>query len=109
MVHVPYHGSAPELVDLIAGHVQVAFEPIQSCLGYIKAGTLRALAVSTVARANALPDLPTLGEFIPGFEARTWQGLGAPKHLPTEMPQGQERDKLVETEGLIPLWEVRDV
>jgi tripartite-type tricarboxylate transporter receptor subunit TctC len=85
MVHVPYHGSAPELVDLIAGHVQVAFEPIQSCLGYIKAGTLRALAVSTAARANALPDVPTLGEFIPGFEARTWQGLGAPKNLPAEI------------------------
>jgi tripartite-type tricarboxylate transporter receptor subunit TctC len=85
MVHVPYHGSAPELVDLIAGHVQVAFEPIQSCLGYIKAGTLRALAVSTAARANALPDVPTLGEFIPGFEARTWQGLGAPKRLPAEI------------------------
>jgi len=85
IVHVPYHGSAPELVDLIAGHVQVAFEPIQSCLGYIKAGTLRALAVSTAARAPALPDVPTLGEFIPGFEARTWQGLGAPKHLPVEI------------------------
>ena len=83
MVHVHYHGSAPELVDLIA--VQVAFEPIQSCLGYVKAGTLRAWAVSTAARANALPDVPTLGEFIPGFDARTWQGLGAPKHLPTEI------------------------
>jgi tripartite-type tricarboxylate transporter receptor subunit TctC len=85
MVHVPYHGSAPELVDLIAGHVQVAFEPIQSCLGYIKAGTLRALAVSTATRAKALPDVPALGEFIPGFEASTWQGLGAPKHLPAEI------------------------
>ncbi|HEY2532276.1 MAG TPA: tripartite tricarboxylate transporter substrate binding protein [Xanthobacteraceae bacterium] len=85
MVHVPYHGSAPELVDLIAGHVQVAFEPVQSCLGYIKAGTLRALAVSTARRANALPDVPTLSQFIPGFEARTWQGLGAPKHLPAEI------------------------
>jgi tripartite-type tricarboxylate transporter receptor subunit TctC len=85
MVHVPYHGSAPELVDLIAGHVQVAFEPIQSCVGYIKAGTLRALAVSTATRVKALPDVPTLGEFIPGFEARTWQGLGAPKHLPAEI------------------------
>jgi tripartite-type tricarboxylate transporter receptor subunit TctC len=82
MVHVPYHGAAPELLDLIAGHVQVAFEPIQSCIGYIKAGKLRALAVSTATRAKALPDVPTLGEFIPGFEARTWQGLGAPKHLP---------------------------
>ena len=85
MVHVPYHGSAPELTDLIGGHVQIAFEPIQSCLGYIKAGTLHALAVSTAARTKALPDVPTLGEFIPGFEARTWQGLGAPKHLPAEI------------------------
>jgi tripartite-type tricarboxylate transporter receptor subunit TctC len=82
MVHVPYHGAAPELLDLIAGHVQVAFEPIQSCIGYIKAGKLRALAVSTAVRAKALPDVPTLSEFIPGFEARTWQGLGAPKHVP---------------------------
>jgi tripartite-type tricarboxylate transporter receptor subunit TctC len=85
MVHVPYHGSAPELTDLMAGNVQVAFEPIQSCVGYIKAGTLRALAVSTAARVAALPDVPPLGEFISGFEARTWQGLGAPKHLPAEI------------------------
>jgi tripartite-type tricarboxylate transporter receptor subunit TctC len=92
MVHVPYHGSAPELLDLIAGHVQVAFEPIQSCLGYIKAGTLRALAVSTAVRANALPDVPTLGEFIPGFEARTWQGLGAPKHLPNEIADALNKE-----------------
>jgi tripartite-type tricarboxylate transporter receptor subunit TctC len=85
MLHVPYHGAAPELVDLIAGHVQVAFLPIESCLGYIKAGKLRALAVSTAGRTNALPDVPTLSEFIPGFEARSWQGLGAPKHLPAEI------------------------
>src|SRR5580692_6702948 len=92
MVHVPYHGSAPELADLIGGHVQIAFEPIQSCLGYIKAGTLRALAVSTAAPVNALPDVPTLGEFIPGFEARTWQGLGAPKHLPAEIADALNKE-----------------
>ncbi len=82
MVHVPYHGSAPELTDLLAGQVQVVFEPIQSTLGYIKAGTLRPLAVTTASRVDALPDLPTVGEFVPGFEARTWQGLGAPKGTP---------------------------
>jgi tripartite-type tricarboxylate transporter receptor subunit TctC len=85
MVHVPYHGSAPELTDLIAGQVQVVFEPIQSTLGYIKSGMLRPLAVTTASRAEALPDLPTVGEFVPGFEARTWQGLGAPKGTPVEI------------------------
>ena len=84
MVHVPYHGSAPELADLIAGHVQIAFEPIQSTVGYIKSGLLRPLAVTTAKRSEAFPELPTVGEFIPGFEARTWQGLGAPKGLPAE-------------------------
>jgi tripartite-type tricarboxylate transporter receptor subunit TctC len=85
MVHVPYHGSAPELTDLIAGQVQVVFEPIQSTIGYIKSGLLRPLAVTTASRADALPNLPTLGEFVPGFEARTWQGLGAPKATPPEI------------------------
>jgi tripartite-type tricarboxylate transporter receptor subunit TctC len=82
MVHVPYHGSAPQLTDLIAGQVQVVFEPIQSTIGYIKSGLLRPLAVTTASRVDALPNVPTLGEFIPGFEARTWQGLGAPKATP---------------------------
>ena len=85
MVHVPYHGSAPELADLIAGHVQIAFEPIQSTVGYIKNGMLRPLAVTTATRSDALPDVPAVGEFIPGFEARTWQGLGAPKRVPAEI------------------------
>jgi tripartite-type tricarboxylate transporter receptor subunit TctC len=85
MVHVPYHGSAPELTDLIAGQVQLAFEPIQSTLGYIKNGMLRPLAVTMASRVDALPDLPTVGEFVPGFEARTWQGLGAPKGTPAEI------------------------
>jgi tripartite-type tricarboxylate transporter receptor subunit TctC len=87
MVHVPYHGSAPELTDLIAGQVQVVFEPIQSTLGYIKGGMLRPLAVTTASRADALPNVPTVGEFVPGFEARTWQGLGAPKGTPTEITE----------------------
>jgi len=87
MVHVPYHGSAPELTDLIAGQVQVAFEPIQSTLGYIKGGMLRPLAVTMASRADALPNLPTVGEFVPGFEARTWQGLGAPKGTPAEITE----------------------
>jgi len=85
MVHVPYHGSAPELTDLIAGQVQVVFEPIQSTMGYIKSGMLRPLAVTTASRADALPNLPTVGEVVPGFEARTWQGLGAPKGTPAEI------------------------
>jgi tripartite-type tricarboxylate transporter receptor subunit TctC len=85
MVHVPYHGSAPELTDLIAGQVQVVFEPIQSTLGYIKSGMLRPLAVTMASRTDALPNLPTVGEFVPGFEARTWQGLGAPKGTPAEI------------------------
>jgi tripartite-type tricarboxylate transporter receptor subunit TctC len=85
LVHVPYHGSAPELTDLIAGHVQVVFEPIQSTVGYIKSGMLRPLAVTTATRSDSLPDVPAVGEFIPGFEARTWQGLGAPKAIPAEI------------------------
>jgi tripartite-type tricarboxylate transporter receptor subunit TctC len=85
MVHVPYHGAAPELTDLIAGQIQVVFEPIQSTMGYIKGGMLRPLAVTTASRAEALPNLPTVGEFVPGFEARTWQGLGAPKGTPAEI------------------------
>src|SRR5580658_2822599 len=85
MVHVPYHGSAPELTDLIAGQVQVVFEPIQSTIGYIKNGMLRPLGVTLASRTDALPDIPALSEFVPGFEARTWQGLGAPKGTPREI------------------------
>jgi tripartite-type tricarboxylate transporter receptor subunit TctC len=85
MVHVPYHGSAPELADLIAGNVQVAFEPIQSTVGFIKSGLLRPLAVTMANRSDALPDVPTVSEFIPGFEARTWQALGAPKSVSAEI------------------------
>jgi tripartite-type tricarboxylate transporter receptor subunit TctC len=92
MVHVPYHGAAPELTDLIAGQVQVVFEPIQSTLGYIKSGLLRPLAVTTASRADALPNLPTVGDFVPGFEARTWQGLGAPKGTPAAITELLNRE-----------------
>jgi len=85
MVHVPYHGSAPELTDLIAGHIQVVFEPIQATVGHIKSGTLRPLAVTTATRSDLLPDVPTVAETIAGFEARTWQGIGAPKAVPAEI------------------------
>ena len=85
MVHVPYHGVAPELTDLIAGQIQVSFDPIQGSIGYIKGGMLRPLAVTTTTRTEALPSVPTVGEFVPGFEARTWQGLGAPAGTPPEI------------------------
>jgi tripartite-type tricarboxylate transporter receptor subunit TctC len=92
LVHVPYHGAAPELTDLIAGQVQVSFDPIQGSIGYIKGGMLRPLGVATTTRADALPNVPTIGEFVPGFEARTWQGLGAPSATPTEITETLNRD-----------------
>jgi tripartite-type tricarboxylate transporter receptor subunit TctC len=85
MVHVPYHGEAPALVDLIGGQVQLMFNPIQSSIGFIRSGKLRPLAVTTTRRADALPNVPTLGEFIQGFEVSSWQGLGAPKGTPPEI------------------------
>jgi tripartite-type tricarboxylate transporter receptor subunit TctC len=87
MMHVPYQGAAPELTDLIAGQVQVSFDPIQGSIGYIKSGMLRPLAVTTTTRADALPNVPTVGEFVPGFEARTWQGLGAPAGTPAQITE----------------------
>jgi tripartite-type tricarboxylate transporter receptor subunit TctC len=74
MAHVPYRGSAPALTDLIGGQVQVTFDPLPSSIEHIKAGKLRALAVTTVARSEALPDVPTVGDFVPGFEASAWYG-----------------------------------
>jgi tripartite-type tricarboxylate transporter receptor subunit TctC len=87
MVHVPYHGAAPELADLIAGQVQIGFDPIQGSIGYIKGGMLRPLAVTTTARSDALPNVPAVAEFVPGFEARTWQGLGAPAGTPARIAE----------------------
>ena len=82
MLHVPYRGGAPALVDLIAGQVQARFDPLASSVEYIKAGSLRPLAVTTATRSDALPDLPVVADFLPGFEASFWCGVGAPKNTP---------------------------
>jgi tripartite-type tricarboxylate transporter receptor subunit TctC len=83
LVHVPYRGSY--WADLLGGQVQVAFAPIPSSTGYIQAGTLRALAVTSATRLDAMPDLPTVREFVPGYEAIGWYGVGAPKSTPAEI------------------------
>jgi len=85
MVHVPYHGSAPLVVDLLGGQVQAAIDDLQSSVEYIRAGKLRALAVTTATRSPWLPDVPTLGEFLPGYEVNAWVGIGAPKNTPVEV------------------------
>jgi len=82
MVHVPYRGGAPALTDLLGGQVQVYFSVLPDSIEYIRAGKLRALAVTTAARSETLPDLPTVGEFVPGYEASSWHGLGAPRSTP---------------------------
>ncbi len=85
MQHVPYRGSAPMLTDLLAGQVHVAFDNLQPSLPHIKAGKLRALAVTTATRAESLPDVPTIADTVPDYEASTWNGVCAPKGLPTEI------------------------
>jgi tripartite-type tricarboxylate transporter receptor subunit TctC len=85
MLHVPYRGGALALTDLIAGQVQVMFSPAAGTIEHIRAGKLRALAVTTATRLEALPDLPTVGDFLPGYEASTWNGLGAPRNTPVEI------------------------
>ena len=85
MVHVPYRGLAPALTDLLGGQVQVAFGSVPSSIEHIRTGKLRALAVTTAMRAEALPDIPTFAEFVPGYEARFWYGVGAPKATPAEI------------------------
>jgi tripartite-type tricarboxylate transporter receptor subunit TctC len=87
MQHVPYRGSAPMLTDLLAGQVQVAFDNLQPSIPHIKAGTLRALAVTTATRSQALPELPPVADFVPGYEASTWNGVCAPKGTPAEIVQ----------------------
>jgi tripartite-type tricarboxylate transporter receptor subunit TctC len=85
MVHVPYRGSAPLVIELLAGQVQAAVDNLQSSVEYIRAGKLRALAVTTATRSPWLPDVPTLGEFLPGYEVNAWIGIGAPKNTPVEI------------------------
>jgi len=85
MVHVPYRGAAPALADLLAGQVQVGFTTIGAVIEHIRTGKLRALAVTTATRSEALPDLPTVGEFVRGYETSNWFGVGAPKATPAEI------------------------
>jgi tripartite-type tricarboxylate transporter receptor subunit TctC len=85
LISVHYRGGGPGLVDLLGGQVQVMFEGIVSSIGYIRAGKLRALAVTSANRLDALPDIPTVGEFVPGYEASGWFGLGAPKNTPAQI------------------------
>jgi tripartite-type tricarboxylate transporter receptor subunit TctC len=85
MVHIPYRGDAPALADLLGGQVQVMFGTITSSIEYIKAGKLRALAVTSASRAGVLPDTPSVGDFVPMYEASGFNGLGAPKNTPTQI------------------------
>jgi tripartite-type tricarboxylate transporter receptor subunit TctC len=85
MVHVPYRGAARALTDLLGDQVQVLFGAVTASMPYINAGKLRALAVTTAARSELLPDIPTVGEFVPGYEASAWYGIGTPKGTPVEI------------------------
>jgi len=85
LLHVPYRGAPPALTDLIGGRVQVMFDVLPSSIEYIKASKLRALAVTAAARSEVLPEIPTVGEFVPGYEASGWIGVGAPKATPAEI------------------------
>jgi tripartite-type tricarboxylate transporter receptor subunit TctC len=92
IVHVPYRGAAPALTDLLGGQVQVYFGPTISSFEHIKTGRLRALAVTTSSRAEALPDLPTLGDFLPGYDASTWNGIVAPRNTPAEIVEALNKE-----------------
>ena len=92
MVHVPYRSSASALTDLLGGQVQMTFGPLPSTVGYIRAGTLRALAVTTETRLKLLPDVPTIGEFLPGYEAYARYGIGAPKSTPAPVIEKLNRE-----------------
>jgi len=92
MVHVPYRGSAPALTDLLAGRVQVMFDILTASIAHIRAGKLRALAVTTATRSDVLPDLPTVGEFVPGYEASNFRGIGAPRGTPAEIIERLNRE-----------------
>jgi len=92
MVHVPYRSVAAGMTDMLSGQVQVTFGTTASTLEYIRAGTLRALAVTTAVRAEALPDLPTIAEFVPGYEASAWFGAGAPRNTPADIIDKLNKD-----------------
>ena len=85
LVHVPYRGGGPALIDLLGGQVQVLFATMSSSIEYVRAGKLRALAVTTATRSPVLPDIPTVAEFVPAYESSFWTGVGAPKNTPAEI------------------------
>jgi tripartite-type tricarboxylate transporter receptor subunit TctC len=85
LVHVPYRGGALATTDLIGGHLQVIFSPVSESIEHVKAGELRALAVTTATRLDVLPEIPTVAEFVPGYEASGFAGIGAPRNTPTEI------------------------
>jgi tripartite-type tricarboxylate transporter receptor subunit TctC len=92
MLHVPYRGSAPMVTDLLGGQVQAAFDNLPVSIEHISAGKLRALAVTTATRSEALPDVPTVGDFVPGYEASSWTGLAAPRNMPAEAVEKLNRE-----------------
>src|SRR5262245_28957256 len=92
LVHVPYRGSAPALTDMIGGQVQVMFDTLNSSIEHIKAGRLRALAVTTAIPSEALPNIPPIADFLPGYELTSWSGVGAPKKTPREISEKLNKD-----------------
>ena len=91
MVHVPYRGAAPALTDLLAGQVHVYFSPMAVAIGYVRSGVLPALAVTTASRLPALPDTPTLADFVPGYEATNWYGIVVPHNTPADIATSSTR------------------
>jgi tripartite-type tricarboxylate transporter receptor subunit TctC len=92
MIHVPYRGAAPALTDLIGGQVEVMFASLPASIEYIRAGKLRALAVTTATRSQVLPDIPAVSELVPGYEASNWYGVGVPKNTPVEIVEKLNRE-----------------
>jgi tripartite-type tricarboxylate transporter receptor subunit TctC len=92
MIHVPYRGSAPALTDMIGGQVQVMFDTLNSSIEHIRSGRLRALAVTTATPSPILPDVPTVADFLPGFEVSSWSGVGAPRNTPAEIIDSLNRE-----------------
>jgi tripartite-type tricarboxylate transporter receptor subunit TctC len=92
MQHVPYRGNGPALTDLIGGQVQIMFDTMPAAIGYVRAGKLRALAVTTAMRSPVLPDIPTVGEYVPGYEASSLYGVAAPRNTPAEIVDKLNRE-----------------
>jgi len=92
MIHVPYRGAGPALADLLGGQLQLMFDSMPSSIEYVRAGKLRPLAVTSATRLEVMPDLPTVGEFLPGFEASNWFGVSAPKNTPAEIVDGLNKE-----------------